>query len=135
MSDAEQQIADGYYRLDDGESTFIGYVHHGVIGDDPIEWYLDEGGPYGEHTIERVYVLTQAEYEALQRTLPDAQGEWEDVPTGVYEFSGCTDPDDCDVWTVWTITGRNVHIEDVCNDWVDVDLPDNWRLQRKKAGA
>jgi hypothetical protein len=63
MEPNEQVWTDGYYRFNDGEASFIGYVHNGVIGDDPIEYYLGEDAYYGPHTIEPVHVLTQAEYD------------------------------------------------------------------------
>lgn len=57
--------------------------------------------------------------------------QWEVVPEGEYDFSGCDDPDDCDVWWTWEISEYGLKITDVVGDWVDADWPDGWRICRR----
>lgn len=60
QSSRTQMLADGYYSIADEDSKLIiAYVHNGIIGDDTVAWYLEQG-----YTFERVHVLTEAEYAA-----------------------------------------------------------------------
>jgi hypothetical protein len=66
-------LPDGHYRFDDGEAAFIAYVHRGVTGDDPVEWFMSADAPYGLHEITPVVVLTVTDHAALMQRVKDLE--------------------------------------------------------------
>lgn len=67
MSDT---IPDGYYRLDDEESSFVAYFHNGISGDEKAESYLEEG-----YTFEPVVVLTKDAHDALAQRIAELEAQ------------------------------------------------------------
>lgn len=59
-----QQYPDGYYRISDDEESYIGYVRDNGIGDDRVEWCLEEG-----YTLDPVVVMTQEFHDDLSATI------------------------------------------------------------------
>lgn len=65
----------------------------------------------------------QAQIASLTAQLAEAR-EWEDVTEGEYAT-----PDGA-MWQA--LPDGQWQIIDVVNDWVDVDMPDGWRIQHKR---
>lgn len=59
-----EPLTDGYYRISDGEASWIVYVHDDLIGDDKVGWYLEQ-----DYTFEPVAVMALDELDKLRAEL------------------------------------------------------------------
>lgn len=68
-----EQVADGWHRMTDNGDEWESIVHvdNGVIGDDLVEWMLEQG-----YTFEPMVVMTKAEHAELEKRLAEA---WQPV--------------------------------------------------------
>lgn len=127
MSEQPTVIADGWHRITRGDEVDISEVKRGYIDDGavPVHAALKWGWIF-----EPVHVLSQAEYETVQRTIADLQRENAALRA---EATAWTDAGDIYCGDIH-FNGDEIGVfVDDDTGYVYADFPGNWRIQQRRA--